>query len=435
MPPPVRSPLPVHSPQSSPLPSQLAAASAHGTIGPARAPSTTPPPPPPIHVQLDPAEQQQLQRRASQRGTARLLAGSASAASTNAPARRWKMNDVARAKLENILGMSLAPHNAEQADALRAALDREIAGLTHYEKEVETFQKEKKQPDETITRLDAQYCDHMLAMETIRHPDLDTAHFDNLPGLIKHLREHLENGQPLARQALVRCGKDEEESDHHVAFDIVNRDGTLSLIGIEPANLVHSVVRRSIEHVNDALEELAPRHPYKWSFIASNIQNSERGCLMFGLSNAKKMNDEKPFMDGLHKKQIAGEPFYEPGPDHEDFEALENDIKGASTNMHQAAAEGGDFLPLRMFKLAQSPRGIEAMGNSRPEVYTVPVNKPKDDREAQALYDRVASHSEPRRKGLRTINYSTSSEEKRADTVKKTKSLFEELRANVPVFD
>jgi hypothetical protein len=345
------------------------------------------------------------------------------------------MNDAARVKIENILGMSLTPQNAEEADALREALDREIAGLTHYQSKVKTFQKEKKQPDLTITKLDVQYSAHMLAMETVRHPDLNAAHFDNLPELVGHLQEHLENGKPLVRQALVRCGKDEEEADHHVAFDIVNMDGTLSLIGIEPANLVHSVVRRAIERVNDALKELEPQHSYKWSFIASNVQNSERGCLMFGFSNAKKMNDEKPFMDGLHKKQIAGEPFYEPGPDHVYFEELENDIKGASTNMHQAAAEGGDFLPLRMFKHAQSPGSIEAMGNSRPEVYTVPVNKPKDDRKAQSLYDRVDSHSEPRRKGLRTINYSTSSEEKRADTVKKTKDLFEELRANVPAFD
>lgn len=414
-----------------PLPAFTANVNAIGTIGNAQG-TPVQDPPPQIETRPTTPEDVNMRRRASQREAARVLGASAKPV--------WELNDTAGAQLEAILGMSLTPKSAGEAEALRAVLDSHIEKISHYIDLCKSYKAQNKQPGEDISRLDGQLAPHMVAMENIRHPKLGMMHFDGLPQFMTHLRAHVETGAPLARRVLVRTGEDDEETLHHVYIDVVNRNGKLSLIVLEAANLNTPAVKHGLDTVDEALQDLQST-PYSWSYLATNNQNSEYDCLQFVLSLGKKSSDHEEFMDSLHDKQLAGQALHPSEPESYIAEWEQSVMEGRS-NMHCAMVDAGPLLPLAFFKHMQPPAGVDALLAVRPQDANVPVNKPhpQDNRPAQTLEERTKAHipeegrERTRIKPLQRARtfYSLSIEEKRLVTAEKTLALFKHLRDSIP---
>ena len=335
-------------------------------------------------------------------------------------------------QLENILGTSLSLENPD----LRPALDRHIQGLTNFLEMIQLYRKANLQPDNEISLRDGHFSPHVAAMENFRHPTLKMAHFDNLSSFVDCLKESIDSNSPLPSRVLVRTGDNENVTHHQLAIDIVNEDGKLSLIAIEPANIWQRGVQQGMKRLNAELSRLEHR-PYIWSYLATNLQNSENDCTPIGFSFCKKMADEEEFMRDLHRKQLTGKTL-RPSTEDATFKEIEKTAVPSPQHLHEVIAKT-DIFPISFLKHAQSPSKVDSYLKARPENSEVKVNKAHADKPAQTLKERVVSYvsKEGRVKpgknghGEKILNYSLSAEVKRETTIIDTLQFFKNLRESL----
>jgi hypothetical protein len=331
-----------------------------------------------------------------------------------------------------ILGQSDSA-SALDIPALITCLDKEIGELEAYEAQAKQALDENKQPRKEISRSDAKFARHIVAMYNADDPNLNAEVFNSPPELIRYIKENAEDFSRL--RALFRMGSTSDVL-HHSAADIRVKHGKPTILCADPSNFAQQNIVRSVIAMNDALEDL-PEENRACGYVGVGAQNSPGDCVPFAASFLKKMVDEEEFMNGMHDKLNNGQPLDdEPHirPRSEEraiaMEIAEEMIKDELNNISQSVPDARHFFPLSFYKHAHSPKDIEELLERQPDKSAAKVNKAHPDRPAQTLAERVAGHipKEGRTHNDKTVKYSISIEKKRLEEISETIEFFKGLK-------
>ncbi|MFC7518934.1 YopJ family acetyltransferase [Herbaspirillum sp. GCM10030257] len=358
---------------------------------------------------------------------------------TNFTASRKPFKHLHQRSYDQIMQM-LAQAGSMPSDiaVLRTNLASEINGLQKYRHLVSQRLGDNTQSNKAIAESDIQYARHTIARYNAENPKLNAEVFDSPSGLINYIKKH--NGDFSRLRALLRMGN-AGNTLHHAAVDICNKDGALTLLFVDPANLAEPNIARAAMAINDALSELSELGP-KTGYVAVGAQNSPADCIQFSESYLKKMANEEDFFNKLHERLRAnGERLNEeehmPPSKAGSAEAMEiakELIENELENINQVIPDARHFFPLSFFKHSHSQKDIEELFVRREAEKQIKVNKDHENRPAQTLLERVATNipAEGRKHGDSVKRYSISIEKKRLDEIDKTIAFFKQLEKSLP---
>ena len=174
--------------------------------------------------------------------------------------------------------------------------------LIKIKKHFETLREKKWSPDNREFYCDVALLPIAVKAENAREPGLNLHDFDSFHSFAEAVKSgKLQNGRAIFQL--------QSNNGHAVAADIRTIDDKISILVLDPVNLVLDPLkiddeearekRYSKTHVSAMLDAL-PENA-KLTVLSVDVQKADSGCRIFALSAASKLAKNSEFFDGIHE--------------------------------------------------------------------------------------------------------------------------------------